>query len=114
MPLLITFGHLYIWGSPRDLGVPGALGVLGGCSLAGKVFVCKIWHGSGQRLQRYEQGKIVTSRVTHGVTGGPRGSRGSLGPQGLLEVVVWQARRVCAKSAMDGGNGCQDMSRAKV
>ena len=50
----------YTWGSPRQLGVPGAPGVLGGCSLAGKECVCKIWHGSGQRVRRYEQGKSVT------------------------------------------------------
>ena len=44
-------------------GVPGAPGVPGrggGCGLAGKDCVCKVWHGLGQRWQRYELGKSVT------------------------------------------------------
>ena len=37
--------------------------------------------------------------------------RGSLGG---VEVVVWQARTVCAKFGMDWGNGGRDMSWGKV
>ena len=46
--------------------------------------------------------------------GGPPGTWGSLKLRGSLVVVVWQVKSVCAKFGMDGGNGCGDMSRAKV
>ena len=49
----------------------GHVRIDGGCGLAGKECVCKIWHGSGQRLRRYEQGKSVTcDRQTDGQTAG--------------------------------------------